>query len=1342
MPTPPIVERGPREILELPQEEIEIPEPGPMRPAPSTSLTSLLLPAGFTIVGLAVMIAVGSTMGGQTLLLSMAISLPMMLGSYLVSFINYSSQKRTYKREVEEREKKYRALLQRQRQDLELLRDKTQAALRHRAPDPLGCLGLAERQDPCRLWARAPYDEDFLALRLGMGAQPFQVTVKAPRQQSALDADPLIQAAQDLATEFAAVPEVPICLPLRQTGVAGLAGPRKDALNAARSLSLQIATHHSPHDVKIVAIYPANEAEDWDWLRWLPHAWADDHNHRFLAQEQDAAHELLNSFSDLLNRRKLQLEQDRSSAAQQHLPNLVFLLADPRMVEREPILPLLLKQGQILGAYSIFLADRVAGLPKECQAIAKVGSGEPTLQRSSTPGSIPYNPDQVSVELADRFSRTMAPIRLKRPSEATEIPAIVSLLEVLDVERVENLNIAGRWKTNDPYRSMAVPVGRRAGGKLQCLDLHEPKPEPDVQSGHGPHALIAGMVGSGKSELVQSFVASLAVHFHPHEVVFVLLDFKPPGMAKALEGLPHVVNTIDLNDLDMVPRALKSLERELMRRGQLFERVGVTHIDDYIERHRKHDIRAQEILPYVVLIVDEFTVLREKLPETMKRFEQVAIRGRAFGFRMILATQKPAGVVSQQVDSNTGLRLCLRVAKPEDSQEVLKCADAASLTSAGRVYMRVGKDIFELFQAAHSRAHYAPGGYVVSDPNEIVEVMLDGSHRPLRLSPKPKVVQEASTQIEALVAYIRTEAQREGINRLPGPWLPPLPVHLSLEEVRPMGGWDGTTWQPIDRWLRPVIGLQDDPANQSQPMLQPDLGRKGHLFVCGGPASDNRMVLRTLVTSLVRDHSPAELHIYCLDLGSFGLQVFERLPHVGAVIHPDEPKRIKRLFRWLLEELESRKKWLAQHGAGNLAECRTQGTKDSVPAALMVVVDNLAALRDDLERVDDLARLAREGREVDIHLILAGDQTTASVYKVLENVALKIALQFDAADYKMIVGSHAPEVFLPRDMPGRGLCAGPPLLECQVAAPIAGKPGAEQEAELEKLAEDMHQASITLGYKSPTPIHELLSQISLDELVPPDSTDRWPAQALDAPLCVPIGRDDLTLDPISIDLVGDGPHFLVTGPQQGGKTTVLTTWLLGLARTFPPEIVQFVVFDSVMESLAPLKDLPHVGQRYATSPDDQIGILDELKKMLETRRTEKQKRGRPAMVLVIDDYQFTTSDDVKRSLQVLAPHYYPYGFHIILAVSLAAAGTYDQLRNHIRDHHSGLFVGGDDRVQFSSAFDLNLPQAQARQALPPGRGYLVRHGQPRLVQVATPGDKAAVQQWVQRIAAADKARHN
>jgi len=392
--------------------------------------------------------------------------------------------------------------------------------------------------------------------------------------------------------------------------------------------------------------------------------------------------------------------------------------------------------------------------------------------------------------------------------------------------------------------------------------------------------------------------------------------------------------------------------------------------------------------------------------------------------------------------------------------------------------------------------------------------------------------------------------------------------------------------------------------------------------------------------------------------------------------------------------------------------------------------------------MDVLAQLAREGQAAGIHLVLAGDQTTATLFKVLENVALRMALQLgDVSDYKEIFDDYPDYLFLPQGVAGRGLYGekGQSPLECQMAVPRGGAPDADQEASLERLVGKMHHAWVSGGRELPMAIGVLPTRLSLCDLLPPCSADRWSNQARSGPLRVPIGLDDLTLEPMCVDLPADGPHFLVTGPPQGGKTTVLVTWLLVLAETFSKEMVQFVLLDTFKQSLSVLKNLPHV-RHYATSEEEQRGVLEDLRTVLDARRVERQTGARPAIVVVVDDSEFLTSSSVKDALKQHALQDHPFGFHVILAGASAEMSQWDEFRKQVLANRSGLFVGSNDLIQDASVFNLTLPHGQTKGALPPGRGYLVRRGQVRLVQVATPGDRDAVEQCVQRIVAAEEAR--
>ncbi len=1327
----PTFKRSPRFYPELPDGEAEIPPPKAAPTPPSTSLTSVLLPAGVTLVGLAIMIAVGASSGGSGLGLSMVLSLPMMLVSYVVSFFNYKSQRDAYRREVREREQKYRTMLEDRRRELEHLQDRQRAALRQIDPAPQECLARVERLDR-RMWERSPKDADFLSLRLGLGARPFLVTIKIPDDKVATDPDPLIRAAQSLAQELARVRDAPVCLPLYRARVAGLAGPRDAVMNLARALAIQIATHHSPDEVKIVSVFSRAGYGEWAWLRWLPHVWTDDRSNRYLACGKDAVHELLSGLYDLLNRRRSQMEMAKDTVATPPLPNLVFFLPDHTLVENEPILPLLLNEVSPLGAFPIFMADSIDALPKECRAVVEVSSagGKLVLTQEGSK-QIRFEPDDVPINLADSFARAMAPIRLQRVAASATIPDSVPLLDLLGVKTVEELDVSSRWRQSEPYRSLAVPIGVKAGGEPLYMDLHE--------RAHGPHGLGAGATGSGKSELLQSMIASLAVHFHPYEVAFVIIDYKGGGMANAFQDLPHLVGTITNLQGNLAIRALTAIKAELRRRQRLFNRAGVNHIDAYQQKYRKGQVK--EPMPHLIIIADEFAELVQEQPDFMKELVSAVRVGRSLGVHLILATQKPAGVVNEQIWSNARFRFCLRVERPEDSRDVLKRPDAANLTRPGRAYFQVGNnEVFELFQAAWGGAPYTPGGFVARDPYEIVEVALDGSRHPLRLSPQPMVIQAAGTQLKALVAYIKKVAEREGISPLPGPWLPPLPEQVALEAVYPPEGWNGQTWQPVSTWLEPVVGLVDDPANQYQGPLPLNLGKEGHLAVYGAPGTGKTTFIQTLITSLALTHSPQDVHLYLLDFGGRLLTMFAPLPHVGGVVLADEEEKLHRLLRYLLREMERRKECFSKSGVGTLPAYRA-ATGEPLPSVVVILDNYIGFINTYPDAEEQLAQISREGGNLGVHLVLTANSPSMIKAKVSGNITLSVALQLaDRGDYSMAVGRTGG--LEPAAVPGRGLVKGKPPREFQTALPIAGDTEAERTTALKSLIEQMAQA-----WSGPRarPIPVLPDVVPLADLLPPGGA--WLPPPEDGSLAVPIGLDVDDLEPVEVDL-WDGPHFLITGPIQSGKTTFLQAWVLALAERFPPERLHLYLVDFRRKGLLPLYRLPHV-RAYVTD-DDLLGdALAEIAQSLKDRRQAleeaRQQAGGflderaflaryPALVLAIDDFDALSDEaqsGVKERLEQMIRRERGLGFHILIAgLSNDIGSAWEGWAKALKEQQTGFLLGSSDHDDLQ-LFNLHLPMGEAGRKLSPGQGFFGQRGRYRKVKVATcKAGSVTLKEWV------------
>lgn len=1010
---PPVFRRTPRLLITPSVEEIQVEAPPPIPAAPSHSLVDVMLPvllgALVSVGAAAIFLRSGFAAGREQAIGFALLSFAPVLATIFPAFYTYRRECRRHDLAVVDRREDYRAYLEDLEERLELLGYRQRAVSVDSNPSPEECRLLAESRDP-RLWERLPHHPDFLSLRLGLGAlnvlnldprgrpvlftPPPLFTVRRPPRGGGRVPDPLLDEAIQRVGRLTTVDRVAMTLPLAQAGAAGLAGPRSRLKNTVRALLVQLATHHAPNEVKLVITVPESERADWEWVRWLPHTWDDSRTRRFIAADSETAYDLLAERYDVLRQRQLQRQAISAAGASPPLPAFVFVFADPSLLvgpERArlgPLLQLMLNDGPSLGAYGLFLEE--TQVPQECGAEVDLTVGSTyrmQLTRPTWPNRLAFDADSIDVAAADAFARLLAPLRPQGLSSGGELQYVVPLLDFLlaetrgagsrlgrpdtPVSRVEDLPIADLWRESRPFETLAAPIGVRAGGEALRLDVHE--------EGHGPHGLQAGTTGSGKSELLQSLIASVAVHFHPHEVAFVLIDYKGGGMANAFLELPHRIGTITNLEGSLSTRALISLDAELKRRQRLFAEVGVNTIDDYLRlsRWRRRMSRPLTPLPHVLLIVDEFAELAQNQPEFMDRLVSAARLGRSLGLHLLLATQQPAGVVNDQIWGNARFHICLRVARPEDSSEVLKRPDAAAIRQPGRGYFQVGMDeVFDLFQAAYGGAPYLPDrGSQSTDRMQVALVALDGTRRraaltsalteerppeeplsaeaaearalavrrvPLALTEPPRTNGDRQTQLEAVVARLRDVAEEQAkaagetaFQRLPSFWLEPLPETLHLQVVREklretmlrrgideLGGWNGQGWQSTVNWLSPAVGLEDDPAGPSQNPMQIRLGESGHLVVFGAPGSGKTTFVQTLIISLALDHSPEDVWIYVLDFGGQLLKRLESLPHVGAVLLSHEAERLTRLMRMLLRKLERRKERLAEAGAATWLDYR------------------------------------------------------------------------------------------------------------------------------------------------------------------------------------------------------------------------------------------------------------------------------------------------------------------------------------------------------------------------------------------------------------------------------------
>ncbi len=883
--------------------------------------------------------------------------------------------------------------------------------LRAEYPDPAAVLRTATAPTH-RLYERRPADADFLRLRVGLADAPVAVRLAG----DGADTLPLPR-----------VPAAPVTVDLPAVGVLGLAGRRPSLLAAARAALGQLAALHAPDDLHLVVLTGRDQATDWEWAGWLPHTLGGNARRRFAVDAGQAAARLAELRQLIATRR-----DERRASLGQAVPagaRVLVVLDGARRLRDLDGLAEILAEGPACGVYALCLDDQLGDLPDECGATLEVTTDSGTRARLSAPGTEPVAEillDGVPEALATDLARALAPVRLLggRGDQAA-LPDSVRLLELTGLgDDPDPTTIARRWAAGrtEPPR---VLLGVGPAGPVR-VDLRR----------DGPHALIAGTSGAGKSELLQTLVAELALRHPPDALSLVLVDYKGGSAFGACRDLPHCAGLVTDLDAHLVNRALESLSAELRRREALLAAADAKDIDDFLAPAAR--------LPRLVIVVDEFASLVAEVPDFVTGVVGIGMRGRSLGVHLVLATQRPAGVVSAELRANVNLRICLRVTSVEDSRDVIDAADAARLSRRlpGRAYLRTGHGELAALQTARinapRRGSRLADRSVTVVPRPVTEL---GAPLP---APVPDAGHDGETDLSVLVTAIGAAAEVAGCPAAPSPWLPPLPEQVTVAQLgsgEPSGG-------PV----AVPIGLADHPRQQVQRPYLLDLAASGPVAVAGMARSGRSTLLRTLAAGLADRSGPADVHLYVLDLGNRALAPLADLPHTGAYVTGDEPDRASRLLSMMDGEVRARQRRFAAGGYADLAEQRTG--PDPLPYLVLLVdgYEALAAAGADPEagrRVDALDGLLRAGPAVGVLVVLATD-ASGFTHRLAGAVATRLVLRHadrdDLAGYG-IVPRDAP-THLP---PGRVLPApdGPHL---QVALLSPQPDGAAQSEAVRRLA--------------------------------------------------------------------------------------------------------------------------------------------------------------------------------------------------------------------------------------------------------------------------------------------------
>jgi DNA segregation ATPase FtsK/SpoIIIE, S-DNA-T family len=1214
--------RPPRLLPPYPTRTVEIPEPPNDPQRQRLPMISALIP---------VVLAVGIWFLTKSLfaVAFLAFTPLMILGSWLES-------KRNGRADHKEQVADWRSQLEALR--AQAIEDLAEEERRRRleAP-PLSDLADHVAHLTPRLWEREPGELDFLHVRVGIADQPSR-TRFALKDGGSRTLRPEMTA---LAAEFALARQVPVLADLAAGGV-GVTGP--DRVEVALALVAQATALHSPDDLIVCAALGPDAARSWGALAWLPHVRQGDLGVTPLVTDRAGVSRLIESL--------------RVRAANEGARQVLLVLDDTTPIDRSRAIPFL-EQAATFGVSFVWLSESTATLPRPCVAVVDTaGQRVAFTDRGETVEGLAI--ERLDIAGSEEIARDLAPVIDAGQAEtaAGRLPRIVTVPGITHPAVIsDDVAILERWRTSTTNArsstALAAVVGMQADAPF-VIDIRQ----------DGPHALVAGTTGAGKSEFLQAWVASLAVTHPPSRVNFLFVDYKGGAAFKDCIDLPHAVGLVTDLDTHQVRRALTSLEAELSIREHILNRAGAK---DLIEMEQQGH---PETPPNLLIVVDEFAALAREVPEFVDGVVNVAQRGRSLGLHLVLATQRPAGVITNNIRANTNLRIALRVADTDESTDVIGSPLAGDIerSTPGRAVARVGPNELITFQSAYAGAR----GEGRADRTVEITTLGFGDPEALhRHDDGPEADPSAPSHLERITATAIAAHSRSRRPNPRRPWLDPLPDRVDCDELPTAGSAEEI-----------YLGVRDEPEHQRYAWVSMSPETEGSYLVIGTGGSGKTGVLRALAYSVSAGTRPETVEIHALDFAGRGLSMIETLPTVGSVVTGSDTELVTRLLGRLRTMVDERTELFGEARAAGLTEYR-QRTGRSL-RRVFVLIDGVGSFFEEFERVDRgrwvdlLPVLVAAGRQVGVHFVMTSGRRSGLPMSLVSNVSRTFVLRLANADEYDYLG--CPGDILTASSPAGRAVDG--RLEMQFAVAGGSADGRLQEAAFERLAASLRSQ----GVVDVPSVPRFPMRVSIDAVI---STGA---------IGVGVGGPDLA--PLAIP--ADTRLMGVFGASGSGKSTTLASMATSIRRSGIQTRLVLVCASGTTPA--------HPGAWDLVAPDAEAGMT------AIAEATTAIRAGRHTTVMVddgidaIDGSLGMALDELVRTLRSNP------GMLVVSGDAARTRRVYSDCITEIRASKSGILLHPD--FDYDGEL-LSAPLTRpAGVGFPPGRGYLVARGHASLIQVA------------------------
>lgn len=1186
-------------------------------------------------------------------------------------------------------------------------------AIYYRHPDPDALWSTASSG---RLWERRRGDVDFSVVRIGLGSQEITTPLIPPQTRPVDELEPLCaMALRKFVATYSVVPDLPVAIALRDFAHVYLRGPDEATRDLVRALLAQLATFHAPDDLLIALCVSDIRRPQWEWAKWLSHSLHPTKVDgvgpiRLFAPSVTALEAMLDDV--LANRARF----DPASPHTFSGPHVVVLIDGGSTGGSDH----LMTEGGVAGVTILDLSNSPPRLLDDATVVLDVAADH-TITGTTMDGTTSVGrADALDPTQAEVLARELAPLRLSTSSYADQpsVAADLALADLLGLGNPHDFDLAQMWASRPNRDRLRVAIGVGTDGRPIELDLKE-----SAQDGMGPHGLLVGATGSGKSELLRTLVLALAVTHSSEILNFVLVDFKGGATFTALDRLPHTSAVITnlADELSLVDRMLGAIQGELVRRQELLRRAGNYASQRDYERARAAGVPLTP-LPSLLLIVDEFSELLTARPDFIDMFVQIGRLGRSLGIHLLLASQRLEEGRLRGLETHLSYRLGLRTFSSMDSRAVLGVPDAYELPrSPGNGYLKTGTEGLIRFKAAYVSGVYRRDGVVptvgggVVDPvreytTHYAAPLRDDNLAERRAEPEDTAVGE--TLLDVLVQ--RLEGQGPPAHQV---WLPTLNEPPTLDQLltpivhMPDRGLTARE-RNLHGALHAVVGIVDKPFEQRRDPMWLDLsGGSGNMIVVGTPQSGKSNLLRSLVGSLALTHTPREVQFYCLDFGS-ALTALTNLPHVGGVATRRDVDRVRRTIAELYGLLQAREAIFATHGVDGIAAYRRakrEGRFAEDPFGdVFLVVDGWMALRNEFEDLEPLVtELANRGLGYGIHILAAANRWMDVRAAVRDMFGTKVELRLGEPSDSAI--NRRAAVNVPDQTPGRGLTPD----GFHFLAGLARLDGRQEVDDLADAVAEFVKLAQTYWSGPPAPPVRLLPEELPYDSLPAPHRGR-----------LPIGIAESDLQPVFLDFDAE-PHVLLFGDIECGKSSFLRGLARMITRSYDPSQARILLVDLRRSLLGCIETEHLIG--YGTSQQVTADLVQQVATVMKERLpgpqvTPEQLRNRswwkgPELYLLIDDYDLVaggTTNPLSALLEFL-PQARDIGLHMVVTrrIGGAARAMFDPMIARIRELASpGVMMSGPKEE--GPLFGNLKPQL-----LPPGRAWLhTRRGGARLIQLA------------------------